>query len=434
MNRKLLALAAATAVVALALPARGSLDYSIVVDIWTDREEDFFYLPGDPMRVYFRPAEDCYILVYQIDTDGNVFLLFPPAYGRAFFARGGVTYCVNDFFPDLELEVYGASGVGYVGVLASPVPFCVPHWLRPHPVFRGWISVSSPWYYGRVVEEPYVAICQINARIIEGWGAGLRLGAGYCWFYVERCYVPVYPIWHRRYWEVRVVTRPVYDRVWAHHDHFYRLFPRKPGHQSRARHVTVPPTTRPFERPRQFRASPAPAVPAWVRETRSDRALQVGYRDGSRQRVPRPSQEGTVEPALLLHMRTPSRSQNHEALQTRSRGEGQTREVGRIPRTSGQMEPHSSADWEDVRPSGAGKNSNRLHQLRRPEKASLPGRAPWSATAPPHSNRATQSLEREAKPQTETKATRNHEQKSPAEGKGAADSRRPRLRASVPRS
>ena len=51
MSWRLLVLAAATAVVALALPAHGSLDCSIAVDVWTDREEDFFYLPGDLMRV-----------------------------------------------------------------------------------------------------------------------------------------------------------------------------------------------------------------------------------------------------------------------------------------------------------------------------------------------------------------------------------------------
>ncbi len=434
MERRAWAFAAATAVVALALPVWGSPDYSIAVDVWTDRAEDFFYLPGDPLRVYFRPEEDCYLVLYQIDTDGNVFLLFPAAYGRAFFARGGITYCVNDFFPDLELEVFGSSGVGYIAVLASPVPFRVPRWLRPHPVFRGWVTVYSPWYYERIVEEPYVAICQINARIVKGWGVGLRLGAGYCWFYVERCYVPVYPIWHPRYWEVRVVTRPLYDRVWAHHDHFYHLSPRKHDHPSGVGHAGPPPTRRPFERPREFRASPAPEMPAWVREAHADRAVQVGYREGSRQRVARPSGERMANPTPRVNTRTPYETGNDEAWQSRSRRENESREAGRTPRAASRIGPRSSASREDVRPPEARQGSDPHRQRKARQETSFRGETPLpAAAAPPRSNRGSPVVRREAKPQTDARASLNRQRKSPGEAEGAVDSRRAGLRVRAPR-
>ncbi|MBC7187416.1 MAG: DUF4384 domain-containing protein, partial [Calditrichaeota bacterium] len=301
MNRPTLVMLAAVAAVAmLAVPARSSIDYSMAVEVWTDRGEDFFYLPGDPFRVYFRAPEDCYLVLYEIDTEGNVYLLFPEPLGRAFFARGGLVYCVNDLVEEADLAVFGPSGVGYIGVLASPVPFRVPTWLRPHPALRRWVTVYHRWYYPPVVVEPYVAIFHINARIAEGWGWGLRFGVGYCWFYVERRYVPVYPIWHPRYWEVRVVTRPLYDRLWTRHDSFYRLpprraedhhVPRQPEHRS--------PEPRPFERPRQFRASPAPEPPSWVQAADSRRPYDGGparlrREDGSRQRIAReePSEQG----------------------------------------------------------------------------------------------------------------------------------------------
>ncbi|MCR4437509.1 MAG: DUF4384 domain-containing protein [bacterium] len=292
-QRTLVMLAAVAAVAMLAVPARSSIDYSMAVEVWTDRGEDFFYLPGDPFRVYFRAPEDCYLVSYEIDTEGNVYLLFPAPYGRAFFARGGLVYCVNDLVEEADLAVFGPSGVGYIGVLASPVPFRVPTWLRPHPALRGWVTVYQRWYYPPVVVEPYVAIFNINAKIAEGWGWGLRFGVGYCWFYVERRYVPVYPIWHPRYWEVRLVTRPLYDRLWARHDGFYRLPPRRGEDRYVPRQPErQPPERRPFERPRQFRASPAPEPPAWVKAVESWRShdndpVRLGRPDDSRQRIAR---------------------------------------------------------------------------------------------------------------------------------------------------
>lgn len=249
----------------LVLPAGATVQYDMAVEIWTDRGEDFVYLPGDPLRVYFRAPEDCYVVLYQIDTYGNVCLLFPSPTSNAFFARAGVVYCVNDFLPEGVLTVYGTSGVGYIGVLASPVPFLVPRWIRPHPAYRAASVVYIPGYYPAVVVEPYLAICDLNERIVADWGIGLRLGFGYCWFYVDHCYVPVFPIWHPRYWEVRIVTRPVYERVWRHHDRFYRLPPAGVRHNGQRRFGLERLARRPFERPRTFRASPHPEPPAWVR-------------------------------------------------------------------------------------------------------------------------------------------------------------------------
>ncbi len=272
-RQALAAMVLAAGLMALTLPAHASLHYAMAVEVWTDRSEDFFYLPGDPLRVYFRAPEDCYVVLYQIDTEGNVYLLFPSPYGRAFFARGGVVYCVNDFLSVCDLAVFGASGVGYVGVLASPVPFWVPRWLSPHPAFGVHRVIYVSAYYPTVVIEPYLAICDLNARIVAGWGAGLRFGFGYCWFYVERRSVPPLPIWHPRYWEVRVVTRPVFDRLWHHHDRFYRVPSTRgdhPGPRPESREAGAP---RPFERPRAFRAAPHPAPPAWVRAVHEERAI-----------------------------------------------------------------------------------------------------------------------------------------------------------------
>ena len=47
------------------------------IDVWTNREEGGVYRPGESMRVFFRSNADAYVLVYNIDTEGYVHLVYP---------------------------------------------------------------------------------------------------------------------------------------------------------------------------------------------------------------------------------------------------------------------------------------------------------------------------------------------------------------------
>ena len=63
---------------AKAEPVASKQSYSSVdVEIWTDAGYEPVYMPGEPVNIYFRAAYDCYITLYEIDTEGNVFLLYP---------------------------------------------------------------------------------------------------------------------------------------------------------------------------------------------------------------------------------------------------------------------------------------------------------------------------------------------------------------------
>src|SRR5262249_30906146 len=55
-------------------PARAS---KLDVEVWTDRGEDAVYQEGDNIGIKVRSNGDAYLLVYELDTDGRVNLLYP---------------------------------------------------------------------------------------------------------------------------------------------------------------------------------------------------------------------------------------------------------------------------------------------------------------------------------------------------------------------
>ena len=46
------------------------------VDVWINKDEGGIYRPGESMRVYFRANSDGYVLVFNVDTDGYVHLIY----------------------------------------------------------------------------------------------------------------------------------------------------------------------------------------------------------------------------------------------------------------------------------------------------------------------------------------------------------------------
>src|SRR5262245_28960827 len=47
------------------------------VDLWLDRGQEAVYEPGDPIQIGVRASDDAYVLVYEIDAEGYLHLLFP---------------------------------------------------------------------------------------------------------------------------------------------------------------------------------------------------------------------------------------------------------------------------------------------------------------------------------------------------------------------
>ncbi len=193
---------------------------SVDVEIWTDAGYEPVYMPGEPLHIYFRAAYDCYITLYEIDAEGNVFLLYPYQPHLSNFVRGGVVYCLNDLLGEYELTALGHHGMSYIGAFASPVVYSTPRWLRPHPCF-GFVDVYyAAYYYGRVTYDPFLAMARINARIGRGLNIHITIGCPHYYYYVGGwVHYPVYlhnvyyrNSWYNTYRKTRYLVRDTYEK------------------------------------------------------------------------------------------------------------------------------------------------------------------------------------------------------------------------------
>ncbi|MBI4364093.1 MAG: DUF4384 domain-containing protein, partial [Candidatus Latescibacteria bacterium] len=93
------------------------------VDVWINKDEGGVYRPGESMRVYFRTNGDSHVLVFNIDTDGYVHLIYPYGGGDTPFVEGGRSYRIPARSDPYDLVADGPPGIEYVVAVASPHPF-----------------------------------------------------------------------------------------------------------------------------------------------------------------------------------------------------------------------------------------------------------------------------------------------------------------------
>ncbi|KPJ59256.1 MAG: hypothetical protein AMJ46_11835 [Latescibacteria bacterium DG_63] len=177
----------------------------LVIDVWTDKGEGAVYYPGERIRVYFRASRDCYVTLYNIDTQGYVHLLYPSRPFESHFIMGGVTYRIPSRRDPFDLTVGGLHGVEYVEAVASVEPFHsrLPWYLDPE--YGDWGDWGEdPWtlfgedyeYYaedydyfidrGMVRGDPFLGIQSINQRMVPSDYPSWYYATAYTSFYVGR--------------------------------------------------------------------------------------------------------------------------------------------------------------------------------------------------------------------------------------------------------
>jgi hypothetical protein len=146
------------------------------ISVWVDRDQP--YHQGDEARVYFKSADDAYVTIVRIDTDGLIRILFPVEPWEDNFARGGRTFEVLGRSQDRAFRIDDEAGVGYVFAIASPDPFAFDAITRgDHWDYR---AISD----GRVRGDPYVAATDLAARITDQAAYDYDMAE----YYVERHY------------------------------------------------------------------------------------------------------------------------------------------------------------------------------------------------------------------------------------------------------
>ncbi len=151
-------------------PAK-EFDYGSVelrAGVWLDRSSDEVYQSGERMEVGFQVNKDSYAVVYRIDVDGGVTILWPRSR-----LDDGFVFATHEY----QVPVSGSTplltgrdeGEGFVEILASRYPYD----LRGLQIdFHGEDS-ETPFDYA-VAGDPFLAINDINYAI-----TGLKDTANY---------------------------------------------------------------------------------------------------------------------------------------------------------------------------------------------------------------------------------------------------------------
>lgn len=127
-------------------------DDDLKVKVWTDKgAENPTYYVGERIYVSFTVKKDCYVTIYDVDSTGNVNILFPNPYHKDNLVRKGRVYTIPTSNYGYDLVVKGPTGDELIFAVASSHIYY--HWQYckgcPPPIWSDQWGASSTWgHYG----------------------------------------------------------------------------------------------------------------------------------------------------------------------------------------------------------------------------------------------------------------------------------------------
>ena len=204
---------------------QGRLD----VDVWINKDEGGVYRPGESMRVYFRSTGDGYVLVFNVDTEGYIHLIYPYGPDDPPFVDGGRAYRIPARSDPYDLVADGPPGIEYVVAVASPYPFQNLPWYLSADRAEGdrpnLADDDDDTDSGQIEGDPYVGIDRIIRRIAPP-GREDRIATNETYFYIDRRveyprYVCADCHYHPFYFDPYVDACSAFeirvDATWAHY-------------------------------------------------------------------------------------------------------------------------------------------------------------------------------------------------------------------------
>ena len=175
--------------VLIALPAEAR---HLGVEVWTDRGSDAIYEPGDVLQVRARTTDDAYLLVYEIDSEGYVRVLYPVR-GQNGMVSARETYRLPPSDSEDQLVVQDPTGEDFVVAIASQQPLeNLPWYLRPYDVQGDNVGyVNEPrdeegvTSEGKIVGDPFVAMERIRRRVVPNPNDVAGFATAYTTYYVH---------------------------------------------------------------------------------------------------------------------------------------------------------------------------------------------------------------------------------------------------------
>ncbi len=141
---------------------------NLEIDLWVNKSEGSTYYYGEDLAIYLRTNDDCYVVVYDIDPEGNVSLLFPSDYESSCFVRGGEVVRIPDVYDDYHLEIAGPRGEEHIYAVATYKPITPPDFIRyEYFEYGNWDSYYDDFVHSMVGERAKFAT-DLNWRIAQG--------------------------------------------------------------------------------------------------------------------------------------------------------------------------------------------------------------------------------------------------------------------------
>ena len=197
------------------------------MDVWINKDEGGVYRPGESMRVYFRSTGDGYVLVFNVDTEGYIHLIYPYGPEDPPTVEGGRAYRIPSRSDPYDLVADGPPGIEYVVAVASPYPFQnLPWYLSADRTDGDRPDIEEDdddTDSGQIQGDPYVGIDRIIRRIVP---PGREDRTNETYFYIGRRveyprYVCADCHYHPFYFDPYVDACSVFeirvDATWAHY-------------------------------------------------------------------------------------------------------------------------------------------------------------------------------------------------------------------------
>lgn len=105
----------------------------INIELWFDKQCGTAYRQGEKIIISFRTDRDGYVTLYDIDTRGQVSIVFPNREQPSNFVRANQTYSVPNRNYSYDLIVEGPEGIEYVDAVASVDPYYQWDYSRGEP-------------------------------------------------------------------------------------------------------------------------------------------------------------------------------------------------------------------------------------------------------------------------------------------------------------
>ncbi|AJC73629.1 hypothetical protein AJ81_04750 [Pseudothermotoga hypogea DSM 11164 = NBRC 106472] len=88
------------------------------VKVWLNKPEGAVYQVGESLNIYFKANKSCYVLIYNIRTDGKITLLFPNKYDSNNYIAPNVTYKlpISNLY---SFKVAPPEGKEFIQIIAS---------------------------------------------------------------------------------------------------------------------------------------------------------------------------------------------------------------------------------------------------------------------------------------------------------------------------